>query len=350
MQKQALRAQKGEIEFRKRLVSQQVEGKMHFKDEFSSQEIEAILLDRIKKTREQMEMLEKQNILLSPYVELGAERCQRSLVMDNELGLSGAATDLSFDMLKSCGHYRNVFHFGKNPIRICCDVHYLPFSRDSLPFVFCYQFLHHFPDPGIVLKEVYRVLARGGYFFFDEEPYKKVLHIDLYNRKVYAKESLHAGRIRKWIDCFFSRELNNEEGFGIVENDAISLGTWKRALGIFAKKEVTIKTLRNIGADLYKAGKTINYLLAYLAGGVISGLCQKEGHPADVSKPVGELLICPSCLAERKEIPLTRKEGTIICGSCRKRYPIKEDIAFLFPYNTFEELYPEVFRSVARKK
>ena len=65
----------------------------------------------MKKTHDQMTLLQKLNITLSPYIEIGAERCQRSLVMENDLGLSGgAAIDISFDMLRSCNHYQDIFN------------------------------------------------------------------------------------------------------------------------------------------------------------------------------------------------------------------------------------------------
>ena len=62
------------------------------------------------------------------------------------------------------------------PERICCDANTLPFAQNSLPFVFCFETLHHFPDPTPVVHEIYRVLCPGGWFYFNEEPFKKVLY------------------------------------------------------------------------------------------------------------------------------------------------------------------------------
>ncbi|MEN4006265.1 MAG: class I SAM-dependent methyltransferase [Methanobacteriaceae archaeon] len=138
-----------------------------------------ILSDRMKKTFEQMILLKESGAVLSPYIEIGAERCQRSLVMENDLKATGAAIDISYDMLKSCDYYKDVFNKSKVPLRICCDANNLPFITNSIPFVFCYETLHHFPDPTPILKEIHRVLSPGGHFFFDDEPYKKVLHIQL---------------------------------------------------------------------------------------------------------------------------------------------------------------------------
>jgi ubiquinone/menaquinone biosynthesis C-methylase UbiE len=346
MQRQPLQAQKGEIEFRKKLASQHVNGTHTIKDEFSTEEIEKILMDRMENTQKRMNLLKARDIPLSPYIELGAERGQRSLTMENEMGARGAAIDLSFDMLKSCDHYMSVFKKTECPTRICCDIHFLPFESNSIPFVFCYQFLHHFPDPGAVIQEVYRVLKEGGYFYFDEEPYKKILHLNLYNRKIYSKKTLHAGRIQKAVDYFFAREVNNEEDYGIVENDEIPIKTWKRALRKFGKKEVEIRTLHNICADVFNPVNKLHYILASLGGGVISGLCQKEGKGDSNFKTVENLFVCPSCLKEHKERKLNRHGDLYFCASCKKKYPHKNGIAFLFPYDILSELYPEEFKNL----
>jgi SAM-dependent methyltransferase len=145
---------------------QQIENKKIFKDEFDAAGIEKILKTRMEKTLDQMTLIQNKRIPLSPYIEVGAERCQRSLVMENDLGIkSGAAIDISFDMLKSCSHYQNVFNKPEPPIRICCDANKLPFSTGTIPFIFCYETLHHFPDPTPITREIFRVMLPGGFFF-----------------------------------------------------------------------------------------------------------------------------------------------------------------------------------------
>jgi len=347
MHKQTIQAQRGEIEFRRKLAIQHVGGTTVLNDEFSSQEMMDILKERMIKTKLQVEIIKKRNIIVSPYLEVGAERGQRSLILESELGLNGAAADISYDMLKTTDYYQKVFNKPKTPFRVCCDVHCLPFLSASIPFVFCYQFLHHFSSPAEPLHEMYRVLSSGGTFFFDEEPYKKTLHLNLYNRKIYAKETLNSGKLRKWFDYFFAREIKNEDDYGIVENDQNSLRVWKTALRIFEKREVTIKTLHNMSADLFEPKSIVNFVFSYLCGGTISGLCQKSGSCGEVGqKTIVELLICPSCLEGKREIPIKKSGLFFICSNCHKKYPIKNDIAFLLPYNKFKELYPDEFKGV----
>jgi len=236
MEEQSLKAQQGEIEFRKKLAKQHVEGEQIFSDEFTLKQMEMILKERMQVTHDRMVALKNRKICLSPYIEFGAERCQRSLVMENDFGARGASVDISYDMLKSCEHYAGIFNCHNKPIRVCCDIKFLPFRSNSVPFAFCYQTLHHFPDPGEVLKEVFRVLSIGGHLFFDEEPYKKVLHLNLYDRKIYAKETLKASRLRRVVDYFFANFINNETGYGIVENDIIALKDWKKSTVFIRKK------------------------------------------------------------------------------------------------------------------
>jgi len=346
MSDQPLTAQKGEIEFRKKLVLQQIDGVQVLSDEFDADSINKILFDRMGTTLKHMMGIKARNIAVSPYVEFGAERCQRSLVMENDVGASGAAVDISYDMLKSCSYYRKVFKKEKLPLRICCDINFLPFLSNSIPFMFCYQTVHHFPDPAMVTREVHRLLSPGGSFFFEEEPYKKVLHFGLYKRKIYAKETLQLSRFMKAVDFFLAKSVNNETDFGIIENDENPLSIWKKALAVFHHKDVTLTSIKGITADLFKPANRLRYLAAYLCGGGVAGLCRKGGTPVGQEKNIRDLLICPSCFLEKKEIPLMVGEKRLICGSCGKKYPIVDDILFLFPYQQFETLYPDIFKTV----
>lgn len=351
MKKQLIENQKGEVEFRKRLYLHQVENQTVFTNEFDANGIEDILRDRMKKTLYQMTQLQKNNITLSPYIEIGAERCQRSLVMENDLGLKGgAAVDISFDMLKSCLHYQNVFGKVNSPIRICCDANNLPFMTNSLPFVFSYETLHHFPEPAPIIQEIYRVLLPGGCFFFDEEPYKKIVHFNLYKgKKIYSKEFLKRSTIKRMVDYFFCARRCNEIEYGIIENENISLKLWKHALTDFDEKEIKLTSAKLFTTDLFHPKSFIKYFAAYLLGGNISGICRKTGTGVSHSKSILNTLICPSCRKPGSESLLKRKLSSYICPECSKIYPVIDQVLFLFSYDKFAELYPEIFRAFMKK-
>jgi hypothetical protein len=82
---QTINNQKGEIEFRKKLVRQQIEGLHVMEDEFNSQNMKMILNERMQKTLAQIKLLKEKGIITSPFIEIGAERGQRSLILENDL-------------------------------------------------------------------------------------------------------------------------------------------------------------------------------------------------------------------------------------------------------------------------
>lgn len=349
MKQQSVKSQKGEIEFREKLFRQQVKGKCIFNDEFDTKGIEKILRDRMKKTFDQMTSLKENGFILSPYVEIGAERCQRSLVMENDLGATGTAVDISYHMLKACDYYKDVFNKSKVPLRICCDANSLPFMSDSIPFVFCYETLHHFPDPTPITKEIHRVLSPGGHFFFDEEPYKKALCINLYKgKKIYSKEALSASKIRRIFNYFFSEKTCNEFEHSIVENKNISISLWKQALRFFEEKDVKLQ-IKFIHSELFNPRSYINFILAYLFGGCISGICRKSGNNVNGNSSIYTVLVCPSCLEDGSEVLLDQRSLSFFCPKCGKEFPIVDGIIFLLSYTKFEELYPEIFKNLKKK-
>ena len=293
------------------------------------------------RTFEEVNQLRQQGIPIAPYVEIGAERGQRSLVMENDLGVTGAAVDLSFDTLKSCDYYSRVFNKSKVPLRICCDAEKLPFKSNSVPFVFCYETLHHFPDPAPIVREIHRILHPGGYFFFAEEPYKKVFHLNLYKtKKIYSKDYLQIGIIRKTLDFFFAQKSFNEVNYGVIENHDIPIKTWKRALEIFDEKRVTLQSLRVLKTNLFEQNQYVRFILAYLFGGGISGLCCKSGELLEQKSSIRDLLSCPTCV----DGSLKHNNQFLLCSQCGKSYPILDGVIFLLPYDKLQVLYPEVYQ------
>ena len=343
LSRQTLQNQQGEVLFRRKVVKQQIEGEKLLDDEIDAAEIERILRERMSRTQNSLSwMAEHDGVTLSPYLELGAERCQRCLTMENDLNARGAAADLSFDMLSSCAHYRKVFGKQRMPLRVCCDANLLPFRSGSLAFTFAYGTLHHFPDPTPIIAQLHRVLCPGGFFFFDEEPYKKVLHFGLMRgRKIHSRWFRKLGKWGWALHDTFTIKSCNEIDHGIVENEAIPLGTWRRALNIFDEVRAGMHTIKNIHLDLYRPGRGLKYLLAWLYGGQVWGLCRKAGKFVQPSEDVSSALICPECLAKGVEAGLAASENALTCVECSQRYPVADGVALLMTHRQIEQLYPE---------
>ncbi len=346
---QTLESKLGEIAFRRELFRQQVEGERVFEDEYSAAEILDVLQERVEKTRRQMPGLIARGVGISPYIELGAERAQRALVMENELGARGFAVDLSYESLRSVTYLAEHFDQERLPICVCCDAYNLPFRNNSIPFVFCYNTLHHFPDPTPIVAEVYRVMAPG-VFFFDEEPFKQLLHFVLYKRKPPRSVEAHRRRnvLVKVIETLFSETEPNELAYGIVENEEITTAMWRRVLGVFDRTEATLEA-RGGGArsSLYSSGLSLCHVIAKFLGGNIQGLCEKTTGQALALESIWDALGCPSCRVagvrgEEDRAPLHWTDASLRCTNCDCEFPVKDDVLFLFARADLKKFYPEV--------
>jgi SAM-dependent methyltransferase/uncharacterized protein YbaR (Trm112 family) len=339
MMLQSVKNQRAEVNFRRKMMEQQTNYQDR-KDSADSSSLEKLLRSRMHKTRKRMLSLKAEQIALSPYIELGAERCQRSLVMENDLGAHGASVDISFDSLKSCEGYNKKVAKSNLPVRICCDANNLPFKSNSIPFVFCYQTLHHFPDVCAVIQQIHRVLAPNGCFFFDEEPYKNVLHLNLYEKSLFEKKPLlRLNRIQNILDLLLAkREFDAGEEAGILENYGTSINEWKTALNIFQKTDLSFE------GCLTKKNVLALREIQYLTGGIISGLCRKKSiGKVFKPQPLMENLICPACLQQHDiEVKLTKKNNSLSCDRCGDKYPIADGVMFLFTKSKLRELYPEI--------
>ena len=341
MKIQSAEAKRGEIEYRRMLSQQHLGGEALIADELDKATIERILNERMTKTREQISALRAKGIPVSPYIEIGAERGQRSLVLENDLDATGAALDISFDMLKNCEYYAKLYGKEKLPLRICADANNLPFLSNSIPFFFCYETLHHFPTPAPIVSEIHRVLTPGGYMFIDEEPFKKVLHLNIYTpNKSYSTKELNRSRFKKIMDYFFANQSCNETEHGIIENDQIPLREWKKAFKPFSEKHVSLTSPR-ITTSMYPEKNPFRYPIAYLLGGTISALCRKDGQAPTELRPISETLMCPACREAGAESGVRLEGQACRCSRCAASYPIHEGVLFLFTPEKLLEFYPE---------
>ena len=342
--KQTIDNQRGEVIFRRKLVQQQIEGQRIFEDEFEKEGIEQILRERMSDTFQRMTKLRNEGLTLSPYLEIGAERGQRSLVMETDLEACGAAIDLSFDMLRSCEYYKDIFNI-RMPLRICGDLYNSPLKTESLPFVFCYQTLHHFPDPQPIAEEVHRILMPGGIFYFAEEPFKQGLHLNLYKtNKVFSDKHQNRSVMRKVLDRLFAEYVNNEEEYGIIENDDITIKTWRKTLHEFSVKDVKLRSPGSFTSDLYNPGFSFSFFFNRLWGGDISGICRKVGDLIPVEYSILDALTCSVCLQNGQEPDLVREPNTFACLKCGVKYPIVDGVIFLMEPDTLGQLYPEILK------
>jgi SAM-dependent methyltransferase/uncharacterized protein YbaR (Trm112 family) len=291
-----------------------------------------------------MSCLQDSGIPLSPYLEIGAERGQRALVLENRFGARGAAADLSLEMLQTCEHYASAFGCAALPLRICCDVNNLPFLSGSLPFVFAYSVLHHFPDPAPIVAEIHRTLTPGGTLFFAEEPYRKTLYLPLYRRRDTGIP--HRSQWARLADHFFRIKYQNEEKHGIESNQSITLRDWRRALSPFPVREVTLRAwLRDVQVPLFPPMSRMKYLWAYLAGGSLSGTCRKAGEVPDDAwrRSREQTLACPACREAGRDEPLARlpDDHSFLCLTCGRGFPVVSGVAILLSPRSLQELYPE---------
>ena len=340
---QPLSAKIGEVRFRQKLVKQHRGEKVYYPTHMSARESLCDLKKRNQNTLKIFKELKKNKIALEPFLEVGGEKCNRAAILTSKMGYRGAAMDISGESLESANFFCSKFGFKNLPIRVCADAYHLPFADNLLAFVFTFQTLHHLPDPQPVVKEIYRVLAPGGYFYFGEEPISQVFNLNLWRRDGY--------HLRWWekilkafiILHFISRPGKSEVEEGILE-ETFTFETWEKALDQFDQVEAELKAfpfgptasvIKTNKAGWIKPNLFAKTALDILGGGIQGSLCQKKGKLPNLERDILKILICPDC-----EGKLYRKSGYLKCQSCQRRYPVKNGVLYILPKNLMEKLYP----------
>ena len=332
----------GEVKFRARLYEQQVLGANPMEGELSSEQMLATMRGRIEKTRRDFAELAEAHLLKGPFLELGAERCQRSLVLANDFGLEGFAADLSFESMLYADFLAKQVGFAAMPKRICCDAMRLPLADNSIGFAFCYQTLHHFPDPAPILQEIYRVLKPGAVLFIDEEPITRVCKLNLWKRRVSPAGSgnKYLRYAKDYLLDFVSEPVVNEVDYGICENDDISLAQWERALGQVAKKSIRLRVLplpKFMSRVTHNSSRWgLRSWMCQGLGGILTATIQPKAAGAAAGKTPGEALCCPACRGH-----LNESAGALSCQSCGSSYPVRQGIPMLLPREELNSLYAE---------
>lgn len=340
---QPLSAKLGEVRFRKKLIKQHAGQKTFYPTHTNAMENFNLLRRRSKSSAKIFQKLREQKIPLSPFLELGGEKCERAAVLTTKMDYQGAVVDISAQSLESASEFCPKIGLERLPLRICGDAYHLPFTSGSLAFVFTFQTLHHLPNPQPVVKEIYRVLSPGGHFYFGEEPIAQIFNLNLWRRDGY--------HLRWWerilkaliILHFISRPGKSEVEEGILE-ETFTFETWEKALNQFDQVKAELKAFPFGPTAQVKKTKKPGWIkpnlfakiaLDILGGGIQKAICQKAGKFEALQPDIFKILICPDC--QKK---LICKKGYLRCLDCQREYPTKNSVFYLLPKNLMKKLYP----------
>lgn len=333
---QSLKSKHGEIKYRRLIAKQHAGEHTYFKEELNRTEIKKLLGERLLGAKKTFQDLKKRRLLSSPFLEIGAEYALVSTLLKNKFNLEGFASDISFYSLKKASYFAQVFNFRKLPGLVCADAYALPFRKNSLPFIFTYETLHHFPDPKPVLKEIYRVLSPGGVYFIGSDPVKQSLQIKFWRRPT---------KLRPWekllkallVLPFISHIGKSETEFGIIE-EGFDLNTWQKSLSIFNRVEAKI-TLYPFGPSFkmnndHGQWSDINTLAKsylFLFGGDFQAICFKQSNTKTQILLDSNPFACPNCLNNDQSTLVKISARQFKCTQCSETYTKRDNIFILLP-------------------
>ncbi|MCS7041783.1 MAG: methyltransferase domain-containing protein [Bryobacteraceae bacterium] len=282
---------------------------------------------------------------LEPFLEIGANAGHTSYMLVNRFGAQGYALDISFDALRYGQYLRTAWNLGRSPVLVAGDATRLPFRSGSLAFVMGFQMLSQFMDIDAVLREVHRVLAPGGVYFFAEEPIRRVLSLRLYRAPYPDRMNPVERLLYRWglLDYIAADVIGawQEESFGIRQNHRYGLRDWLGIIGRYFPEGRVLTFPRASGWANQAVLQALRLFPGYtdaraarFLGGTLAALCRKPGSLPE-TLPLQDCLACPDCLA-----PLPWNAAELRCSACGFAAALEDGVFNLLPSKLREELYP----------
>jgi len=271
-------------------------------------EIRSRFKQRAQAILSDLKILDRYGFSYSPFLEIGAGSVQRSAALINNYSADGVASDISENSLRDAPFVLSMLGYDLMPVLVSCDAHHIPFLPNTFNFVFSYQTIHHFEDPIPVLSECYRVLAKGGYLFFCEEPmdsrYRRILRGD--RLLSHPPSRIQEQAYRLGIEKLFWDDGAHERSIGITEA-RFDIDLWRQALEPFEIIDIEVNRKLKIHSRLNKF--SLSTALSGAIGGNVRGLCAKtEGD--EVSDDLRDRFMCIDC----KEPLITRSgDNQLFC-------------------------------------
>ncbi len=282
---------------------------------------------------------------LSPFLEVGANAGHTSYLLANDFAAEGFALDLSADALRHGQFLRTAWDLKRSPLLTAGDATRLPFRDNSLAFVMTFQTLSQFQDMETVIREVHRVLAPGGVYYFAEEPVRRKLSLRLH-RAPYPE------RMKPWEKRLYENGLldfiamdvigaHQEESFGIRQNHRYGLREWSEMLYRYFEELRLITFPRQRGWSNQFVMSALRMLpgnaeprIASALGATLAAFCRKPGRLPE-SLPLKDALACPDCGAA-----LPFEEQALLCPACGYRASNDGGVFNLLSTALKAELYP----------
>jgi SAM-dependent methyltransferase/uncharacterized protein YbaR (Trm112 family) len=304
---------------------------------FDDPNVRTMFRDRADAILTDLKLLEnKWGVQFSPFIEIGAGSVQRSAALINNYPVEGVATDISLNSLLDTPYVLSMLNYDCSPLLICCDAHHLPFLPNTFLFVFAYQTLHHFDNPVPVLAECYRVLAKDGYLFFNEEPMGSTFRRLLSGKRLLSHPPTNIQKLGYWlgVEKVFWDDGALERSLGMTEA-RFDLDLWCKGLAPFTIIDIEVNRKLKIHSNLKKP--VINSFLSSFIGGNVKGLClKKEGEV--MYGDFRERLMCLDCNSNQIT---TINDSQMLCKNCNRLYPIANGVLRMLPKQLEIELYPE---------